>query len=87
MSNNRDYEAMNIALLLSQIFKLMPASVVKSIEVITNPEAKYDVEGAVGVLNLVMNAPQGAAKSMDMPGQTLRQLYRTTVASRNDEQH
>ena len=87
MSNNRDYEAMNIALLLSQIFKLMPASVVKSIEVITNPEAKYDVEGAVGVLNLVMNAPRGAAKSMDMPGQTLRQLYRTTVASRNDEQH
>ena len=87
MSNNRDYEAMDIALLLSQIFKLMPASVVKSIEVITNPEAKYDVEGAVGVLNLVMNAPRGAAKSMDMPGQTLRQLYRTTVASRNDEQH
>ena len=62
---------MNIALLLSQIFKSMPASVVKSIEVITNLEAKYDVAGAVGVLNLVMNAPRGAAKSMDMPGQTL----------------
>ena len=62
---------MNIALLLSQIFKLMPASVVKSIKVITNPEAKYDVEGAVGIPNLVMNAPWGAAKSMDMPGQTL----------------
>ena len=71
MSNNRDDEAMNIALLLSQIFKLMPASVVKSIKVITNPEAKYDVEGAVGIPNLVMNAPWGAAKSMDMPGQTL----------------
>ena len=85
MSNNRDYEAMNIAFLLSQIFKLMPASVVKSIEVITNPEAKYNVEGAVGIPNLVMNAPWEAAKSMDMPGQTLRQLYRTTVASRNDE--
>lgn len=78
---------MDIALLLSQIFKSMPASVVKSIEVITNPEAKYDVEGAVGVLNLVMNAPRGAAKAMDIPGQTLRQLYRTTVASRNNEQH
>ena len=62
---------MNIALLLSQIFKLMPASVVKSIKVITNPEAKSDVEGAVGIPNLVMNAPWGAAKSMDMPGQTL----------------
>ena len=50
---------MNIALLLSQIFKLMPASVVKSIKVITNPEAKYDVEGAVGIPNLVMNALGG----------------------------
>ena len=63
---------MDIALLLSQIFKSMPASVVKSIKVITNPEAKYDVEGAVGIPNLVMNALRGAAKSMDMPGQTLR---------------
>ena len=78
---------MDIALLLSQIFKLMPASVVKSIKVITNPEAKYDVEGAIGILNLVMNAPWEAAKSMDIPGQTLRQLYRTTVANWNDEQH
>jgi len=38
----------------SQIFKVMPASAVKSIEVITNPGAKYDAEGTGGVLNLVM---------------------------------
>ena len=53
---------MDIALLLSQIFKSMPASVVKSIEVITNPEAKYNVEGAVGIPNLVMNAPRGGSQ-------------------------
>ena len=39
---------------------------VKSIEVVTNPGAKYDAEGAAGVLNIVMNKqnPQ-AAQSMN----------------------
>ncbi|MBO5550166.1 MAG: TonB-dependent receptor [Prevotella sp.] len=39
----------------SQVFKAMPASMVKSIEVVTNPGAKYDAEGSAGVLNIVMN--------------------------------
>ena len=39
----------------SKIFKSMPASVVKSIEVVTNPGARYDAEGAGGILNLVMD--------------------------------
>ena len=39
----------------SQIFKAMPATMVKNIEVITNPGAKYDAEGTGGVLNLIMN--------------------------------
>lgn len=39
----------------SMVFKNMPASVVKNIEVVTNPGAKYDAEGAAGVLNIVMN--------------------------------
>jgi hypothetical protein len=38
----------------SQIFRAMPASMVKNIEVITNPGARYDAEGAAGVLNIVM---------------------------------
>ena len=39
----------------SQVFKAMPASMVKSIEVVTNPGAKYDAEGTAGVLNIVMD--------------------------------
>lgn len=50
----------------SMVFKSMPASAVKSIEVVTNPGAKYDAEGAAGILNIVMNKqnPQ-AAQSMN----------------------
>lgn len=39
----------------STVFKMMPASTVKSIEVITNPGVKYDAEGVGGVLNLTTN--------------------------------
>ena len=39
----------------SMVFKSMPATAVKSIEVMTNPGAKYDAEGAAGVLNIVLN--------------------------------
>lgn len=46
----------------SMIFKNMPATAVKNIEVITNPGAKYDAEGAAGVLNIVMNRTSPAAK-------------------------
>lgn len=48
----------------SQIFKSMPASAVKNIEVITNPGAKYDAEGVGGVLNIVMNHADGQGKSI-----------------------
>ena len=50
----------------SMVFKSMPASAVKSIEVVTNPGAKYDAEGAAGVLNIVMNRMDPmAAQSMN----------------------
>ncbi|MCQ2144748.1 MAG: TonB-dependent receptor [Bacteroidales bacterium] len=40
----------------SEIFKVMPASSVKNIEVITNPGVKYDAEGVGGVLNITTNS-------------------------------
>ena len=39
----------------STIFKMMPASSVKNIEVVTNPGVKYDAEGVGGVLNITTN--------------------------------
>lgn len=46
----------------STILKAMPASSVSSIEVVTNPGAKYDAEGAGGVLDIKMaNTMMGGA--------------------------
>lgn len=58
-----------------QIFKSMPASMVRSIEVVTNPGARYDAEGAGGILNLVMdkkeeNDNQGYTASIGLHGKT-----------------
>ena len=60
----------------SMVFKSMPATAVKSIEVMTNPGAKYDAEGAAGVLNIVMNKVdvngQAATQSMNGINGTVR---------------
>ena len=60
----------------SQVFKSMPATMVKSIEVVTNPGAKYDAEGGAGVLNIVMNkevtAMMGGEGSLNGYNGTLR---------------
>ena len=57
----------------SMVFKSMPATAVKSIEVVTNPGAKYDAEGAAGVLNIIMSKQDpNAAQSMNGYNGTVR---------------
>ena len=48
----------------STIFKVMPASSIKNIEVVTNPGVKYDAEGVGGVLNITTNKEATGGKSV-----------------------
>lgn len=48
----------------STIFKSMPADAISKIEVITEPGAKYDAEGAAGILNLIINDQQSVDGTM-----------------------
>ncbi len=48
----------------STAFKMMPASAVESIEVITNPGVKYDAEGVGGVLNLTTSRAGGGSSTI-----------------------
>lgn len=37
----------------TEVFRIMPASFIKSIEVMTNPPSRYEAEGLAGIINLI----------------------------------
>jgi len=56
-----------------QVLKSMPANMVKKIEVITDPGAKYDAEGVSGIINIITNKqPMGGYTGTLNAGANLR---------------
>ncbi len=57
---------------ISDVLQSIPASQIKSIEVITNPGAKYDAQGLGGIINIILkqNNSQGINGNLSLTGGT-----------------
>ncbi|WP_228412816.1 TonB-dependent receptor domain-containing protein [Chryseobacterium sp. G0162] len=57
---------------LKEALKMIPASSIVSVEVMTNPSSKYEAEGAAGVVNIITKKKlKGTSGTMDMTGGNL----------------
>lgn len=62
---------------ISRLLETMPSSNIESIEIITNPSAKYDAEGNSGIINIVLKKNEKLGSNGNVSS-TLRQGWKTS---------
>lgn len=57
---------------ITDVLQSIPASQIKSIEVVTNPGAKYDAQGLGGIINIILkkNTAEGVNGNLSLTGST-----------------
>lgn len=59
---------------------MMPAEIIKSVEVITTPSAKYDAEGAAGIINIITKKNRKSfSGAVELTGSNLQQMINPRV--------
>jgi ferric enterobactin receptor len=71
---------------LADVLQAIPASQIKSIEVITSPGAKYDAEGTGGIINIILknNKTRGINGSVTLSAGTRLENGSADLNARND---
>jgi len=71
---------------LKEALKMIPASTIQSIEVITSPSAKYEAEGAAGVVNIITKkSVKGTNGNVDISGGNLEQSINGSLNISHDK--
>jgi len=71
---------------ITDVLQSIPASQIKSIEVVTNPGAKYDAQGLGGIINIILkkNTAKGMNGNMSVTGGTRQENGSFNFNARNN---